>query len=469
MKLPSKFALLNLLCLTTFPAVADNATGLYNQQQMSSNMQELVQYLQNWGQYIGYDITQSPANTVQNFSLSQTLLNLTTTQLAQVSLFYTYLGAIPFNSLNSSNFGQFVPTDINSAGTINPYANATFQDYSSQSSTGIGVNPLIDQTASQASTQGIATNSSQISDPVSQSVLNILGTPDYSYCMSYDGTSWDQNCNYLTEAVVSDNVIGTLPDATTFFSYNYIQQFLGQLNSNSLTAPLLYTTQSQGASGGTGGSTGNNTAQGLTADNQAQQASNFIRYVTGGAVPIKLPAWKDYYNLYAQASAQSNSPTVTPMQQHQSQATLSRYLANLRTYAAQNSVGVSNLYYILSKRLPQTPKQPLTNYVQIPSSPQTSQALNEFNMATWRIFNPTNTTQSGETTGQSGNTQWISQINNASSVTVEKEIAILLAEINYQMYLDRQVHERLLLTNTILLMQSLRNSAPSADFTQPQQ
>lgn len=120
MKLPSKFALFNLLCLTTFPAAADNATSLYNSQQMSSNMQEIVQYLQNWGQYIGYDITQSPTNTIQNFSLSQTLLNLTSTQLAQVSLFYTYLGSIPFNSFNSTSLGQFVPTDTAIAGTINP-------------------------------------------------------------------------------------------------------------------------------------------------------------------------------------------------------------------------------------------------------------------------------------------------------------------------------------------------------------
>ncbi|VEB33120.1 Intracellular multiplication protein IcmX [Legionella sainthelensi] len=464
MKLPSKFALFNLLCLTTFPAAADNATSLYNSQQMSSSMQEVVQYLQNWGQYIGYDITQSPTNTIQNFSLSQTLLNLTSTQLAQVSLFYTYLGSIPFNSFNSTSLGQFVPTDAAIAGTINPYANATFQDYSSQSTTGIGVNQLIDQTG-QASTQGTANSSSQISDPVSQSVLNILGTPDYSYCMSYDGSTWDQNCNYLTETLVSDNVIGTLPDSTTFFSYNYIQQFLGQLNSNSLTAPLMYTTQSQETSGG---QQQQGATQGLTADNQAQQAANFIRYVSGSVAPIKLPNWKDYDNLYGQAIATSTNSTVTPNQQHQAQDILSRYLASLRTYAAQNSVGISNLYYILSKRLPQTPKQPLANYVQIPSSPPTSQALNEFNMATWRIFNPANVTQSGQT-GQPGNTQWISQINNASSVTVEKEIAILLAEINYQMYLDRQVHERLLLTNTILLMQSLRSTAPSADFTQQQQ
>lgn len=187
----------------------------------------------------------------------------------------------------------------------------------------------------------------------------------------------------------------------------------------------MYTTQSQETSGG---QQQQGATQGLTADNQAQQAANFIRYVSGSVAPIKLPNWKDYDNLYGQAIATSTNSTVTPNQQHQAQDTLSRYLASLRTYAAQNSVGISNLYYILSKRLPQTPKQPLTNYVQIPSSPPTSQALNEFNMATWRIFNPANVTQSGQT-GQPGNTQWISQINNASSVTVEKKSPFYLLRL----------------------------------------
>lgn len=457
MKLIPKLALLNLLCFTAFPTVADDATNAYNQQQMSNSMQELVQYLQYWGQYVGYDITTPPQKANQNFNLSQSLINLTTTQLAQVSLFYTYLGAIPVNSLSS----QFVPTEVTSSSLLNPYANATFQsDSAALTTSGAGPNPLIDQT-NQSGQSGQASASVQSPDPISQAVINIVGTPDYSYCMSYDGSTWDQNCTYLTETLVSDNVVGTLPDATTFFSYNYIQQFLGQLNSNSLIAPLMYGTQSTKEGGGS-----QNTQTGLTADNQAQQATNFIRYVSGSVAPVKLPNWKQYDTLYAQATASSTNTTVTPVQQHQAQDQLSRYLASLRTYAAQNSVGMSNLYYILSKRLPQTPKSPITNYVQIPSSPPSSEALNEFNMATWRIFNaPSQTGQQG----QPGNTQWINQINNSSSATVEKELAILMAEMNYQLYLNRQVQERILLTNTILLLQSLRQTAPSSDFSQPAQ
>ena len=130
----------------------------------------------------------------------------------------------------------------------------------------------------------------------------------------------------------------------------------------------------------------------------------------------------------------------------QAQGTLTSYFAKLRTYAAQSSVGYSNLYYILSKRMPQT-TPPGSN-----SGTPTSQALNEFTMASWRLYTP----------GGSANTNWLSQINQASPATVQKEMVTLLAEINYQMYLTRQQEERLLLTNTMLLLLSSRSSQPTA-------
>jgi intracellular multiplication protein IcmX len=131
------------------------------------------------------------------------------------------------------------------------------------------------------------------------------------------------------------------------------------------------------------------------------------------------------------------------------QKTISNYLASLRVYAAQTSVAVGNLYYILSKRLPQ---QDATN------QNTTSQALNELTMASRRLYNP-----------NSGNTaQWLDMINNASPSTVQKEMAILLSEINYQLYLNRQQEERLLLTNSLLLIQALKQNAPTADFSTKQ-
>ena len=77
-------------------------------------------------------------------------------------------------------------------------------------------------------------------------------------------------------------------------------------------------------------------------------------------------------------------------------------------------------------------------------------------MATWRLFSPSE-----------GSNQWLNQINTASTTTIQKEMAILLAEINYQLYLTRQQQERLLLTNTMLLIQSTKGNAPQSSDLSP--
>jgi intracellular multiplication protein IcmX len=235
------------------------------------------------------------------------------------------------------------------------------------------------------------------------------------------------------------NILGPIPNTRDFFTYDYNKQFMSELNSNSLLGPLLYSAEEKGS--GTGSPSPKKENTGLIAQNQVQEAANFIRYASGAITPIHLAARKTYDNLYQMSMANDNS-----LQQKQAQITLNNYLADLRVFTAQNSVGVANLYYILSKRLPQKQSTTDNNLV-------TSQALSEFNMASWRLFHP-NLEQ---------NTQWITQINQASAATVQKEIATLLAEINYQMYLDRQLQERILLTNSIMLIQHAKTNAPRID------
>lgn len=432
----SKLALINLFCWTALPAVADDMSQ-YNSQQTAGNTQNLVKYMVNLGGYLGYNVTESP--TANNKTISSTLLNATATQVMQTYVFNTFLGALPVNAFSAA-LAQFVPNEISDASTLNAWANNTFnsQNYNTPSSQQgkVSVANNIDQKTYQP-------------DPVNQGVLNILGTPDNSYCMNYDGTAWvgcssNQGSTELIPAgAVTANIIGKIPSTYQYFTYDYNQQFLSQLNSNTLTSPLLYSTQ--GTSGTTSSETNNNQSTGLSAQNQAQQAANFIRYASGSVTPLQLPNLKAYDTLYSTATTQTGStPTL---QQVQAQSTLNNYFTALRTYAAQYSVGLSNLYYIMSKRLPQN--QSTTG--QAPSS----QALSEFKMATWRLFNA----------DMSQNNQWINQINTASPATVEKEIATLLAEINYQMYLDRQIQERILLTNSIMLLQNTRSSQPSANFT----
>lgn len=441
MKAICRSLLLPSLLLTTALSTAVHADdgGMYNNYGNS----QLATYLKNLGLYFGYDITNPPPSD-NNAGFS--LLNLSAIQTPEQSLFETMLGAVPVNATSPGSM-LFVPGTNSAYSSINGQANMTFTTppYNAPSQQGATVSNLIDQQTYQL-------------DPVSQAVLNILGTPDYTYCTNNDNTAWVDGCPLLSQKTpilyenqVINNTIGTLPDTATYYTFGYNQTFLNQLNSNTLIAPLLYTTTSDSSNSNSPGNSGgapNSSNTGLTAANQAQQAANFIRYVTGAVTPLALPKRQDYDKLYT-ASITTGPGGTTTLQQRQAQATLAGYLASLRVYAAQSSVGFGNLYYIFSKRLPQntlgTDGSPSTNT-------QSSQALSEFTMATWRLFNP----------DQNAKSTWLSQINKASPATVEKEMVTLLAEINYQLYLNRQQEERLLLTNTLLLLQNAKASQPTA-------
>ncbi|ANN96716.1 TPA: type IVB secretion system protein IcmX [Legionella pneumophila] len=464
MKVLPKLALANLFCFTTLSVSVCAQSGIDTSgQQTSTNTSNLVTYLTNLGKYLGYDITQS--NKTPNPPYSQ-LFNSNVAQLIQNYAYNTFLGAIPVNAMSQS-FMNFVTQNVQGSSLINNLANNTFkyQNFSTPSSGlngTVSANSLIDQSTANAqaptpsgvfSDPQTTPSGTYLKDPVSQAVFNILGTPDYSFCMDNEQKNWLPNCNLMYQNLVMQNVIGTLPPAQTsgstpaFYTYNYNQSLIGQLNGNSLIAPLLLDTnpaplQQLSSSGG------------LKAISQAQQALNFIRYASAQVTPPSLPKLSAYSELWNQATAKPNSDGYNEVQQKQAAATLSGYFNNLRVYAAQTSVGVSNLYYILSKRLPQNMSGDQSN------QNLTSQALNEFNMATRRLFDPT----ASNTPGQP-NQQWIKQINDASPATVQKEIAVLLAEINYQMYLDRQIQERILLTNSIMLLQNLKAAQPTADFS----
>ena len=71
-------------------------------------------------------------------------------------------------------------------------------------------------------------------------------------------------------------------------------------------------------------------------------------------------------------------------------------------------------------------------------------------MATKRLYDPS----------KEAGAQWVDKINTASTATVQKEMVILLSELNYQLYLMNQKQDRLLLTETMLLMQSTRGQLP---------
>lgn len=453
MKFGSKLLLVNLMCFTTIPAVAQLGSPEEGQNSNQSSMQ-LIKTITNWAAALGYDVTKQTQPIP-----STELVNYADASWVQTLLFSTYFGSIPITSPNSGSgesqankSGPFVPQDEPGASSINSQANATFKNFTSPGeNTSATASALIDQPPFQA-------------DPVSQSVLNILGTPDVSYCLTAQGkvptsgvgTPSASTCPYLTttpepmsQNQVMLNVIGEIPSPADFFSFATNKTILPQLNSNTLIGPLAYDTQSSEQQ--------NKKTSGLVGQNQLQQAVNFIRYVSGSVNPTLLPSYSAYQYYYAQALNPNDAD-----KRASGQAVLSSYLTTLRTYTAMSSVGLGNLYYILSKRIPQqkpTGSGSASSGGGFANISAPSQALNEYNMATWRLYNP-----SSGNNNQTSN-QWIDKINKGSPAAVQKEIAILLSEINYQLYLNRQIEERMLMTSSVSLLQGAKAGQPSSDLS----
>lgn len=426
---------------TEIPAAESYNDNPYNPSDYNKN---LTEYLLHLGQYLGFDIKSYPGEGPRPPSVNSNLLE----KVQEGETFFTqlinsYLGARPIPSGD-----LFVPTsgteESSKVGVINNFVNATFKDkYDRPDPKEISVSPFINQLPYQK-------------DPVSQAVLDILTTPDNSYCP--DATKCTVT-NQVQRKIISnitgislgENGVVTVPDEEQYLTYDYNKQFMQQLNSNSLLGPLLFSNEQQQTSNPQtsilGSNTGNQNVVGLPAQSDAQQAQNFIRYATNLVVPFNLPNLSVYRD-YVLAIRDPTGGEERVKKRYEAAAALSSMLANIRVFAAQTSVGISNLYYILAKRMPQPAKEG--------SNDKTSEALNEFKMATRRLFNP----------DKSANTTWLDQLNKASTTTVQKEMASLLAEINYQLYLNRQQEERILLTESLLLILNVRTAQLTAQTSQ---
>jgi intracellular multiplication protein IcmX len=412
----------SLLLLISCQLHADSTTTT------DSGDETLSEYLKNLGADFGFDVTQSVKDPVA------TLLDLSASTLAQQYAFVTLLGAIPVNAYSDA-VAYFVPSDSSTYSAINDMANYTYQTQPNASSYnktstgdsgGISVSSLMDQETYQK-------------DPVSQAILNMLATPSVTYCLDNAVDAWLDSCSYLYNTKVASNVVGTVPDTDTFFTYDYNEKIIPQLNGNSLLAPLLYTTTATNTSTSSTSDSASDD-DGLTAKNQAQEAQNFIRYAMQLVVPLSSVKRADYSTLYSQITTTSTD-TASLLAKGLAEEGIAKYIAQLRVFAAQRSIPISNMVYMQSKRLPQAQSSS--------DSTQTSQALSEFEMATRRLYDPSK----ASTTGTK---QWIDDINDASVATVQKEQVLLLAEMNYQMYLNRMQNERILATLSVMLMNGLK-------------
>lgn len=483
-----KFRTLSIVIL-----LAMSQTG-FSSGQGSEELKKIKKYIEVLSKYFGYDIAaeggrycpgDDPSTCSSYFNQGQLtepkpqngLLDKDMTNAAEFGLYSAYLGTL----LGGANAQPQNPLVPGASSVINTWSGTVFPSYASESSQTVSASSIIDQNNFQ-------------SDPVSQSILNMLSTPDYSYCLysqkltfnSRQSRHQHSSCDILFREKVLSGIVGQLPDGKDVFSPSYNMPMISQLNSNVLLMPLLYSntnTSNNQQQGNSGNNTNAASASGLKATTQAQQAANFVRYASGLVSPISLPSQSTYDALVSTALNYKEIKNMTQAQQQEqlaAQAALADYLTKLRSYTAQTSVAVGNLYYILSRRLPQSGQQnPMRNFISefqsggapnsaspassaLGNQQDSSAALNEFLMASWRLFDSNNAAGSMDDSSK----QWLSKINKGSTASVQKEIAVLLAEINYQLYLTRQQNERMLLTQSIMLLQAARSALPSNQLTQ---
>jgi len=428
----------------------------------TSILQQISNEIVNFGSYFGFDLLNQPTATPNS-----SLTNMNKAMKYEIDSVEDLFATLSIN-FNYASTEPFIANSVYN--NLNQMANLVFNQNSS-SSTSQNTNNL---------------NSPQnISTPVAQMLQNILSVTPDSYCYitrpnssNCNNRNWQPDCTYpytisqiyanawgfsASEGNVANLFTATGPAAngtcsiTTnnldelstlvyqniysgqlFFpsnNQNYNQLLLNQLDSSLLTTPLLYDDSSQNSS--------SSQSYGLATNSAQQAAENYIQYVTGNVLPPQPVSENDLQTISQNIFSASDIGA-----QLSSFRALSQYFLGMRVYASRVSVAIQNIYEILGSR------------IKIPSDSQddqsnnTSQALNEFKMATYRLYNPKANLSDLSTSTTGKDEPWQQMINNASPATIQKETAILLAEINYQLYLMRKQQEKLLLTNSVMLLQS---------------
>ena len=317
-------------------------------------------------------------------------------------------------------------------------------------------------------------------NPVSQMLLNTLSiTPDEQCFKTGATTTWDNQCaftypisyiyaqalgigpnqsaNDIFSASKNNNLIAlgfttaalgtsTSPGASAYptTSHNIQTLFLPEVDSSVFLSPLVYNSNKSG-SASTSYPTPYTGFQD-TAFSQLSAAQAFLRNVTGNILPNPPPS---IASLNKKLGDLTSKDIKTQLEAFKS---LSKYILTSRVYTSQESVAYQNIYEIMSKRMPFN-DQNASNSPQDEGSPAnpnpSSQALNEFIMSTYRLFNPQGSNSQGQT-------KWQYKIASTSSLNVEREMALLLAELNSQIYLMRQQQERLVFTESLILLNTIR-------------
>ena len=169
-------------------------------------------------------------------------------------------------------------------------------------------------------------------------------------------------------------------------------------------------------------------------DGTLQNYANLILLLSHPAAADSSFSTDDYTAAYSKAiGAGGEAPDLT------AQSVILRFLYQILSNAFYKALPINNLYNSAAMRAPINT-----------DNGTTSRALIEYLMATWRLA-PQNSSSGGTTSS------WVENINKATPETVLKESALLLSEINYQLYLNRQMQEQMLLTESVLILQNSSN------------
>jgi intracellular multiplication protein IcmX len=384
-------------------------------------LRPIADYIKRMGAAFGFNIGETP-----NPDVKASLLDREPTSLSGVEHLsvFTYLGAIPLPiSLTDKSGIQKLPL----VGTedpdkpLNKQAGNTFYKVDGQH---VKLAIPTDEQTNQKPLQA---------DPLNQNLLTLISTPPGCAGIASGAPGESETC--VDRQTILDHIF--LTDSMSNYYKNKTNEnpalVSKLLNSNALITPMvLMTDENTEAAKNNAPSE----APAFESASSAQNATQFIQYVSGINIPLDMPP-----------------ATVLTEKGGDHRTAIKLYTALVRTYAARLSVGLGNLYYILSKRIPQEVQMPQTSSEEAPTKEKTSQALMEYKMSTWRLFN---------SDADPSAKQWIEKINAASPATIQKEMAMLLAEINYQLYLTREQQERLLLTNSVLLLISTNTVPPTA-------
>ncbi|NKB46248.1 MAG: hypothetical protein GKR77_00470 [Legionellales bacterium] len=376
-------------------------------QQLGTSNEKLEKYIKNLGSYYGIDVEND--NYAAIVDRTDVFKNETTNWLelankARASL----IGLIP-------SIAPYLPAAPGSATAAPPQRTNTFLPTSSSAAPS-SINSFLDKDPNQ-------------NNPTAQAIANII-IPPYlnrnNQCINCKNANQVLTTTRSLPAAKGDSVIEDISKS------NLAE--IDQLNLDSLLDPVAYNISRESASSGTGSPSSSNkdTFTGaLTPTSEEVIAANFIRYVTNQVKNISYPSSTEFNDAYVETRKAIESGTSFAPD------LLANYVANLRSYAAQASVGISNFNYLLAKR-------------KLNTDSQTSQAAIEAEMATKELFD----------------NEWYNRIELSSDSVVQRQMLYMLARMNYQLYLNRLMYERILATLSTMQLQALQQDNYTLNLTE---